>query len=146
MESISPFLWSHRYPCFGLLMMSALSFKVRVVSSFACFVTCVQWIPQIHLLCDTCWPLGAQHGGWAGFFISILAHVYTSIGGAQIWDHARLRQCATDRCAAKWAMPAGPERETFPLQNEAISFHTEPYCLLPMGGHLSVLLSAEKIP
>ena len=25
------------------------------------------WIPQIHLWCDTCWPLGSQHGGWAVF-------------------------------------------------------------------------------
>ena len=42
--------------------MSLLSFKARVDPSLACFLACVQWIPEIHLWCDTCWPLGSQHG------------------------------------------------------------------------------------
>ena len=34
-----------------------LVFKARVDPSLVCFLTCVQWIFQIHHLCDTCWPL-----------------------------------------------------------------------------------------
>ena len=30
----------------------------------AYFVTCTQWIPQIHLWCNTCWPLGSLHDSW----------------------------------------------------------------------------------
>ena len=59
---MSSFLWGHWYPCFGLLVTSPLGFKARVDPSHACFVTCVQWIPEIHLWCNTCWPLGGQHG------------------------------------------------------------------------------------
>ena len=44
------FLWGHWYPCYGLLVMSALGFKARVDPSLVCFVSCVQWIPQIHLI------------------------------------------------------------------------------------------------
>ena len=53
---------SHWYPCFGLLVTSPLGFKARVDPLF---VTCAQWIPQIHLWCDTCWPLDDQHGSRA---------------------------------------------------------------------------------
>ena len=30
--------------------------------SIVCFVTYMQWIPQIHLWCDINWPLDSQHG------------------------------------------------------------------------------------
>ena len=33
------------------------------ILSLACFVVCVQWNPQIHLWCDTCWPLFFLWGG-----------------------------------------------------------------------------------
>ena len=55
-------LWGQWCPCFVLLGTFSLGFKAGVDPSFACFVTCVQWILQIHLTCDTCWPLGSQHG------------------------------------------------------------------------------------
>ena len=32
------FLWGHLYPCFGLLVMSALGFKARVDPSLVCFL------------------------------------------------------------------------------------------------------------
>ena len=51
-EGHQSFLW------FGLLVISALGFKTREDSSLACFVACVQWIPEIHLWCDACWSLG----------------------------------------------------------------------------------------
>ena len=35
---------------------SALCFKARVDPSRVWFVACMQFIPQIHLWCDTCWP------------------------------------------------------------------------------------------
>ena len=54
MENTSLILWSHLYPCFGLLVMSALGFKARVDPSLVCFLACMQWTPQIHLWCNTC--------------------------------------------------------------------------------------------
>ena len=36
--------------------------KQEWIPSLACFAACVQWIPQNHLWCNTCWPLGSQHG------------------------------------------------------------------------------------
>ena len=66
---MNSFLWSHWYPWFGLLVMSALDFKAKV-DPLTCFITCKQWNPQIHLWCDTCWPLDGQHGGQ-----TILIHV-----------------------------------------------------------------------
>ena len=45
------------YPCVGLLVTSALRFKARVDPSLVCFLICTQWIPQIHLWCDTYQPL-----------------------------------------------------------------------------------------
>ena len=41
--------------------------KAGWVSSRACFIACVQWIFQNHLLCDTCWPLGDQCGSRTAF-------------------------------------------------------------------------------
>ena len=68
-------------PYFRRLVTSALGFKGRVDLSLASFLTCMQWIPQIHLWCNTCWPLSGQHGSWF-FFIHVLAdYISTSIGG-----------------------------------------------------------------
>ena len=35
-------------------------FQSQVDVSLACFVTYIQLIPQVHLWCDTCWPLDSQ--------------------------------------------------------------------------------------
>ena len=56
------FLWGHWYPIFGLLVTSDLCFKAKVDSLLACIIACSQWIPQIHLWCNTCQPLDGQHG------------------------------------------------------------------------------------
>ena len=69
------FFWSHWYQCFGFLVTSALGFKTRLDLSFAYFLSCVQWIPQIRLWCDPRWPLVGQHGS-REFFIHIVEHVY----------------------------------------------------------------------
>ena len=53
-------LWDYWYPCFELLVTSALDFKATVDPSLVCLVACVQWLSQIHLWCDTCWPLDNQ--------------------------------------------------------------------------------------
>ena len=55
------FLCGHWYPCFGLLVTSALGFKAKVDPWLTYFLTYIQWIPQIHLWCDTCLPLVSQH-------------------------------------------------------------------------------------
>ena len=62
LKDTSPFLSGHCYPCFGLLVTSALGFKARVDPLFACFLTCMQWMPQIHLWSNTYRRLGGQHG------------------------------------------------------------------------------------
>ena len=43
------------YPCTCCL-------KGRRNPSLPCFTACVRWILQVHLWCDTYWPLGGQHG------------------------------------------------------------------------------------
>ena len=40
-------------PVFGLMVMYVLGLKAWVDSLLVCFLTCMQWIPQIHLWCDT---------------------------------------------------------------------------------------------
>ena len=47
---------------FGLLVMCVCVSKPGWIPSLACFVACMQPIPKIHLWCNTCWPLGGQHG------------------------------------------------------------------------------------
>ena len=66
------FLWGHWYPCFGLLVTSALGFKSQ--GGLACMLSCLRAIPQIHLWCDTCWPLDGQHGSQA-----TLTHVLAAV-------------------------------------------------------------------
>ena len=47
-EQWESFLWGHWYPCFRLLMMSALGFKARMDPSLSCFPTYMQRISQVH--------------------------------------------------------------------------------------------------
>ena len=67
-------LWGHWYSYYWLLVTSALDFKPLLTF----FVTCVQLIPQAHLWCDTCWPLGGQHCSWAVL-------ICVDLFGYQIW-------------------------------------------------------------
>ena len=57
LEDMSPFCG----PLIPLFWTSVLGFKARMDSSLVCFLTCVQWIPQIHIWYDTCWLLDSQH-------------------------------------------------------------------------------------
>ena len=52
------FLWRHWYPCFGLLVMSALGFKVRVDPSLACLLTAMDSSdsPVVWQLLTSWWP------------------------------------------------------------------------------------------
>ena len=73
-----PFLWGHWYPYFGLLVIYTLGFKARVYLSLRCFLACVQWIPQIHLWYNNCWPLDSQYGIQT-FVIHIPVHVHALV-------------------------------------------------------------------
>ena len=76
LEDISPFSWATDTPVFGLMVTTALGFKAGVdLSLVCCFVACVWWIPQIHLWCDTSWPLGSQHGSRTVFWSTFLAQL-----------------------------------------------------------------------
>ena len=56
------FLWGHWCRCFGVLVMSALGSNPGWIPLLTCFfITSIQWTPQIHFWCNTCWPLGSQH-------------------------------------------------------------------------------------
>ena len=54
------FFGGHWYPCFGFLVTSPLGFKARVGSALFAEVN-VMYIPEIHLWCYTCQPLGGWH-------------------------------------------------------------------------------------
>ena len=69
-------LWGYWYPCFWLLKSSALGFKTRVESILPWCLTCVQWIPQIHLWCNT-WA-------WQSRLFDPHTCTHTSIGWARI--------------------------------------------------------------
>ena len=60
LEDISPFCGTTDTPILDFWW--CLSWSTGVDPSLACFITCMHWIPQIHLWCDTYWPLGVQHG------------------------------------------------------------------------------------
>ena len=40
----------------------SLGFQDSMDPLLFCFLTCIQWIPQLHLWCNTCWSLDKQHG------------------------------------------------------------------------------------
>ena len=71
------FSWGHWYPCFGLLVMSALGFKARV-DPFCVILTCV--ILRFTFGVTPIWLYRGQHGNWA-FLIHIPADMSISIGG-----------------------------------------------------------------
>ena len=60
-------------------MISALDFKARVDPLLACFIIDMQQNPQIHLWCNTCWPLGSQYRS-QGVPIHILANKNWLVG------------------------------------------------------------------
>ena len=64
--------------------MFALDFKARVDPSLPCFIACVQWIPHIHLWCDTSWPARQLN----------IAHEKTNIGLIWTWDPVCSIVCA----------------------------------------------------
>ena len=71
------------YSCFELLVMSALG--------FACTLSCLCTIPQIHLWCDTCWPLDGHNGTQASLTSKLVAtrcihkHWWTNIVNNWMW-------------------------------------------------------------
>ena len=49
------FWWGHWYPCFGMLVTSALGFKARV--DITCTLSCLCTSPQIHLWWQAWWSV-----------------------------------------------------------------------------------------
>ena len=91
------FLWGHWYPCSGLLVTSHLGFKARVGS-----LICTWWrgtfytFPEIHLWCNTCWPLGS----WANLF-----HIPATRHWREGLEQETYR--STSEWSTDWAMPVG---------------------------------------
>ena len=92
------FLWSHWFPCFGLLVTSPLGFKARVGSlTCGCYT-----FPEIHLWCYTNWPLGGQHGSWA---VTYLQAGWWSLKTGSIVSPL-LHSVRPGRRSTDWVMPA----------------------------------------
>ena len=63
LDDMSPFSGATDTPVFGLLVTSPLGFKARVGSLICTRLRHMCYMfPEIHLWCDTCPPLGSQHG------------------------------------------------------------------------------------
>ena len=52
--------WTSGYVSSGFQSLGSL---IHTWQRWMCYT-----FPDIHLWCDTCWPLGGQHGSWANFF------------------------------------------------------------------------------
>ena len=75
-------------PCFGVLVMSSLRFKVRVGSLIQTWQRHTWYMfPEIHLWCDTYWPLGRQFGSPSLSHMHVLAEV-----GCQIRSRISVRR------------------------------------------------------
>ena len=59
---VRPFCGATNTPVLDFWWCLPLVPKPGWIPWLAYFVACVQRNPQIHLWCDTCWPLGGQHG------------------------------------------------------------------------------------
>ena len=72
--------------------------------SIACFITCMQWNPHIHLWCNTYWPLGGKHGSCAVLIHKLVNKYWWSLSLASIVSLPQsVRQ---DRRSTDWAMSA----------------------------------------
>ena len=80
--------------CFRLLVTSVLGFIARVDPLLTHFIACIQWIPQIHLWCNTCNLLVANMVA-EPFPIHILAHVQALVGLQSGSEHAAASQHMT---------------------------------------------------
>ena len=78
-------MWGHWYSCFVLLVTSSISFKTRVGRLIhTWWIHMCYLFPEIHLWCDTCWPLAGQH-------CSFSTYLGPGIGGALSRDLSYLR-------------------------------------------------------
>ena len=123
--------------------MSTLGFKARVGSLIHTWWRCMCYMfPEIHLWCDTCWPIGSQHGSQPVLLnIPASRHWWT-------WNQDLLchhSQCETrqaaDRQAGRhstnWAMLAwqnllliciSPQITKLPLQSKKCNTSVVCYC------------------
>ena len=53
-------------------------------SSLACFLACLEWIPQIHPWCHACWLYCGQHG--SPYNLHMFVNISTSIDGVCTQD------------------------------------------------------------
>ena len=94
LEDISPFCGAADTPILDFWWCLPWVSKPGWILSLACFLTCAQQIPQIHLWCDTCWLYRGQHGSWA-FLIHVPADMSVSIGGG---SGAQTHDCTHAHC------------------------------------------------
>ena len=101
------FLWGHWYPILDfwwcLLWVSKQEWVLHYLSLVEVYMLCYTF-PEIRLWCDTCWPVGGQHGSQA-----ISSTYLQGIGGT--WNQelsCRRSQCEIRqaRCSTDWAIPS----------------------------------------
>ena len=83
-EDISPFCWATDTLVLDFLWHLLWVSKPEKIPLLAYFVTFIQQIPQIHLWCNTCWPIGSQYGNW----VISSTYLSRSIGEALVWNQA----------------------------------------------------------
>ena len=113
-EGHKSFLWGHWYRCFGLLVTPPVGLKPGA----ACYM-----LPDIHLWCNTCQPLGSQV---ILFHIPVSRHWGGSKPGSIMLPG---RRCTT------WAMPAWLSRNDFIyfcLSQHFLLNHTDLSFLAPL--------------
>ena len=64
-EGISPFCRATDTPVLDFWWHLDWVSRPEWIPLHVWFDACMQQIPLNHLWCDTCWPLGSQHGNWA---------------------------------------------------------------------------------
>ena len=105
LEDISPFLWGHWYPYFGLLVTSTLGFKASM-DSLACVLHCLHVTDSSNS--SLLWQLltSGQPAWQPSCFIHILAYKHwwgLSAGSSVPLPHSMWQ----DRCSTDWALQLG---------------------------------------
>ena len=96
LEDISPFYGTFVDFWWHLLWVSKPEWVLPYLSLAGAYVLHYTF-PEIHLWCDTCQPLGSQHGSWA-----ISSTYLWGIGGTRNWELSCCRSQCEIRQTLYW--------------------------------------------
>ena len=106
LEDMSPFCGAIDTPVsdfwWRLLWVSKPEWVLPYSSLVEAYMLCYTF-PEIHLWCDTCWPLGGQHGSQ----VISSTHTCEALVGLETGSyHATAHSVRSGRCSTDWAIPA----------------------------------------